>query len=85
MSEGDKIVTNVMFGAVLKTEDEWKSCLSEKEYQILRLKATEKHHSGDYNNHYPTSGCYACKGCGFPLYSFSAKFDSGCGWPAYTR
>ena len=85
MSEAKKIVSNVLMDEVLRTEEEWKSCLTEKEFKILRLKATEKHESGEYNKHYPKSGYYACKGCNFPLYSFAAKFDSGCGWPAYNK
>ena len=85
MSEAKKTVSNVLMDEVLRTEEEWKSCLTEKEFKILRLKATEKHESGEYNKHYPKSGYYACKGCNFPLYSFAAKFDSGCGWPAYNK
>ena len=80
-----KFVTNVLSDGDSKSEEEWKSSLTEKEYKILRLKATEKHESGEYNNHYPKSGYYVCKGCDFPLYSFAAKFDSGCGWPAYNK
>ena len=85
MSGIGKHVTNVMSDEDSRTEEEWKSFLTEKEYKILRLKATEKHGSGEYDNHYPKSGYYACKGCSFPLYSFAAKFDSGCGWPAYNK
>merc|ERR1712196_311094 len=50
-----------------------------------RNKGTEPGRSGEYDKHYPKSGYYVCKGCGFPLYSFAAKFDSGCGWPAYDK
>lgn len=28
---------------------------------------------------YPKSGHFVCGGCGLPLYSAEAKFDSGCG------
>ena len=85
MGEANKTVSNVMLGEVSKSEEEWKLCLSEKEYNIIRLKATEKHESGEYFKHYPKSGYYACKGCDFPLYSFAAKYDSGCGWPSYNK
>lgn len=41
--------------------------------------------TGEYNKHYPKSGYYACKVCATPLYSAAAKFDSGCGWPAFDK
>jgi len=50
---------------------------------VLRKKGTEPPRSGEYDKHYPKNGYYVCRGCKFPLYSFKAKFDSGCGWPAY--
>ena len=81
----EKTITNVMRGEVFKTDEEWKTILTEKEYEVLRLKMTEKQHSGEYNQHYPKSGYYACKACNFPLYSYAAKFDSGCGWPSYNK
>ena len=77
--------TNVSCNEVEKSDEEWKSTLSEKEYKILRLRKTESVGSGEYDKHYPRSGYYSCKGCDFPLYSFAAKYDSGCGWPAYNK
>ena len=85
MTETNKKITNALANKVVKSEKEWKSSLTKKEFEILRLKATEKVGSGEYNKHYPKSGYYSCKGCDFPLYSFAAKYDSGCGWPAYNK
>ena len=63
----------------------WRENLAPEEYHILREAGTEEKGSGEYDKHYPKQGYYACRGCDLPLYSFAAKFDSGCGWPAFDR
>ena len=40
---------------------------------------------GEYTDFEPKDGYFACKGCGNPLYSYAAKFHSGCGWPAFDK
>ncbi|EOD29755.1 hypothetical protein EMIHUDRAFT_233463 [Emiliania huxleyi CCMP1516] len=59
--------------------------LSDEEYYVLRQKGTEYPGSGKYDKFYPKAGHFVCGGCGAPLYSAAAKFDSGCGWPAFDR
>lgn len=70
---------------VKKTDAEWRELLSPAEYQILRQKGTERPGTGEYNKFQPTTGHFACAGCGTALYSAAAKFDSGCGWPAFDK
>ncbi|KAA8498586.1 Peptide methionine sulfoxide reductase B5 [Porphyridium purpureum] len=67
------------------TEQDWKSVLTKQEYAVLREKGTERPGTGEYNKFYPTEGHYVCAACSAPLYSAQAKFDSGCGWPAYDK
>ena len=65
-----------------KSEQEWKNKLTPEEYHILRDKGTEPAFSGKYNSNKKT-GMYFCRGCGIGLFSSSAKFDSGSGWPSF--
>lgn len=66
-----------------KSDEEWKKGLSEEEYRLLRKKGTERAFSGAYWDH-EEEGTYHCAGCGAPLFSSEAKFDSGTGWPSFT-
>lgn len=70
---------------VNKTDAEWKQQLTPEQYKVLRQKGTERGGTGEYNKFYPSEGHFVCAACGSPLYSAAAKFDSGCGWPAYDK
>ncbi len=41
--------------------------------------------AGVYNKFYPEGGIFRCRACSAPLFSAQAKFDSGCGWPAFDK
>lgn len=65
-------------------ESYWKEKLDPQTYHYVREKATETPFTGKYvNNH--ESGMYECVACGAPLFSSSAKFDSGTGWPSFDK
>ena len=64
--------------------DEYRQKLTPEQYHVTREKGTELRLHGKYwNNH--ESGLYKCVCCGTPLFSSEDKFDSGTGWPSYTR
>ena len=67
---------------VSKTESEWRAQLDPEQYRILRDKGTEAPFSGEYDQVFEP-GTYRCAGCGAELFSSEAKYDSGCGWPAF--
>lgn len=69
---------------VVMSKAEWKAKIPERAYRILQLGGTESAFTGKYyNNH--QAGTYYCAGCGLPLFSSDAKFDSGTGWPSFYK
>lgn len=66
----------------MTNEAEWENILTPEQYQVLRKRGTEAPGSGQYDKHFE-SGMYVCAGCGTPLFSSEAKYDSGSGWPAF--
>lgn len=71
-----------MIKRVEKTDEEWRRDLSPDQYMVLRLKGTERPFSGEYD-HVFEPGVYTCAGCSAELFRSEAKYDSGCGWPAF--
>ena len=67
---------------VEKTLEEWRSMLDPAQYQVCRLKGTERPFTGQYNDE-KRAGTYTCICCGLPLFTSATKFDSGCGWPSF--
>ncbi|AHZ76316.1 MULTISPECIES: peptide-methionine (R)-S-oxide reductase MsrB [Pseudomonas] len=65
-----------------KTLEQWRSMLDPEQYQVCRLKGTERPFSGKYNSE-RRDGIYHCICCGLPLFDAQTKFDSGCGWPSF--
>lgn len=66
-----------------QTDDEWKQRLTAEEYNILREKGTERPFSGKYDKFFKP-GLYKCAGCGSELFVSDDKYNSGCGWPAFS-
>jgi len=69
---------------VEKSNEDWKKLLTAEQFQITRLKGTERPFTGEYcEAHEP--GRYACICCGIPLFDSRLKFESGTGWPSFTQ
>jgi len=66
-----------------KTNEQWRRELTPEQYHVLREKGTERPFSGEYD-HVFDSGTYRCAGCGAELFGSDAKYDSRCGWPAFS-
>ena len=66
------------------SDNEWHDRLSDEQYLVLRGKDTEPPFSGEYwDNH--DAGIYKCAGCGEILFVSGDKFESGTGWPSFTK
>jgi len=66
----------------VRSEEEWKAILDDEAYRILRQKGTEAPFRNKYYYHHE-KGIYCCAGCGQPLFSSDAKYESGSGWPSF--
>jgi peptide-methionine (R)-S-oxide reductase len=66
------------------TDADWRERLTPEQYAILRQKGTERAFTGEYEKN-KTPGEYVCAGCGQPLFESDDKFESGSGWPSFTR
>ena len=64
------------------TDAEWRRRLSPQAYAVLRRAATERAGSSPLDRE-RRRGTYRCAGCDLPLFSSTAKFDSGTGWPSF--
>ncbi len=67
---------------VVKTDQEWKSELSDEAYRVLRQAGTERAYTGEYYEHEEV-GTYICGACETPLFDSTQKYHSGCGWPSF--
>ena len=68
----------------IKTDEEWKKELNSDEYEVCRMKGTERAFTGMYWD-CKEKGVYKCRGCGIKLFSSNTKFDSGTGWPSFFK
>jgi peptide-methionine (R)-S-oxide reductase len=67
-----------------RTDEEWRKELSPEAYYVTRQHGTERAFTSPLNKE-KREGMFRCVCCGEPLFSSADKFDSGTGWPSYTR
>ena len=73
-----------MASDIQKSDDEWRQQLTPDQFYVTRQKGTEPAFTGEYwDNHEP--GIYVDVVWGEPLFASVDKFDSGTGWPSFTR
>jgi peptide-methionine (R)-S-oxide reductase len=70
--------------AKARSEEEWKSILTPAQYRVMRQEGTETPFTGELlDNH--EKGTYYSVGCDVPLFRSEDKYESGTGWPSFTK
>lgn len=66
------------------TVEDWKRLLPPERFDILFREKTERPWTSPLNEE-KRAGTYVCAACYTPLFASADKFDSGTGWPSFTR
>jgi peptide-methionine (R)-S-oxide reductase len=66
------------------SEAEWRRRLTAAQYHVLREAGTEPAFAGALTDH-RADGLYHCAACHLQLFDSIDKYDSGSGWPSFTR
>ena len=69
---------------ITKSDAEWRAALSPEAYRVARKHGTERAFTSPLNDE-KRQGVFKCVCCGEPVFASADKFDSGTGWPSYTR
>lgn len=67
-----------------ETKEELRQRIGEEAYQVTQNAATERAFTGKYDEFFK-DGIYVDVVSGEPLFSSKDKYNSGCGWPAFTQ
>ena len=66
------------------SENEWRKRLTPAQYHVLREAGTERAFAGALTDN-KAAGVYRCAACALDLFDSANKYDSGSGWPSFTR
>ena len=69
---------------ITKSEEEWKKILSPIAFEVMVKEGTEPPFKNPYHNSHK-KGVYVSAATGEVLFSSEDKFDSGTGWPSFTK
>ncbi len=78
------VVIDMSKATVRKTDAQWRKLLSADQYRVAREQGTEPpFHNAYWNSH--EDGVYFSVCSDTPLFDSRDKFESGTGWPSFTR
>ncbi len=67
-----------------KSKEELEASLTKIQYEVTQHNATERPFQNEYFNEF-RKGIYVDVTTGEPLFISSDKFESGCGWPSFSK
>lgn len=67
-----------------ETKEALRERIGDLAYEVTQNAATERAFTGEYDDFFE-KGIYVDIVSGEPLFSSTDKYDSGCGWPAFTK
>lgn len=67
-----------------KSKDELKKILTPIQFEVIQGNSTERSFENEYWDN-KEEGIYVDINSGEPLFTSLDKFDSGCGWPSFTK
>lgn len=67
-----------------KSKEELREELTPLQYEVTQNNKTEPPFQNEYNNNFK-EGIYVDVTTGEPLFLSTHKFESGCGWPSFSR
>jgi methionine-R-sulfoxide reductase len=79
-----KVVIDMSKSAVKHTNEEWQGLLTPEQYRVARLQGTEPAFRNAYWDSHE-DGVYFSVCSETPLFDSRDKFDSGTGWPSFTK
>jgi peptide methionine sulfoxide reductase msrA/msrB len=68
----------------VKTKEELKNILNEMQYNVTQNNGTEPPFRNEYYDNFE-KGIYVDITTGEPLFVSTDKFESGCGWPSFSK
>ena len=78
------VVIDLSKARVQHTDAEWRALLTPEQYRVARAQGTEPPFHNAYWNHH-ADGVYFSVCSDTPLFDSKDKFESGTGWPSFTK
>jgi peptide-methionine (R)-S-oxide reductase len=79
-----RVVIDMSRTPVQRSDDEWRAMLTPAQYRVTRQQGTEPPFRNEFWNHHE-DGVFFSVCSDTPLFDSRDKFDSGTGWPSFTK